>query len=99
MLLDRLLYRKLVAALGFQVEVTSRCNCKCIHCYNYWRRDSNQATCSSDMTFEVANKVVNEIRNNKLFSIVITGGEPFLNFDVARFVADKVLEDDVDSFI
>lgn len=89
------LYRGLVAPVTMQVEVTSKCNCKCVHCYNYWRADCDSDVFSSNMTLEVAKRVANECIRNHVFDVVITGGEPFLNFPVAKWLAEYLKGNDI----
>ena len=33
------MYKTLKVPLSLQIEVTGRCNIKCIHCYNFWKGD------------------------------------------------------------
>ena len=57
-------------------EVTPECNHNCIHCYNYWRKESD---CNSFQTcdhFEIAKKII----NRHPVTVVVTGGEPLLVF-------------------
>lgn len=59
-----------------QWEVTSECNHNCIHCYNYWRKDSEKNHDIGDH-LSIAKKIV----ERHPVSVVITGGEPLLVFD------------------
>ena len=62
------------------MEITSACNHKCRYCYNYWRHDEN--TDVMRMSKETLDKIIDQIIENKAFNVVLTGGEPFTNFDV-----------------
>lgn len=64
------------------LEVTRRCNERCIHCYipNY-QKDNG-----ADMSVEDAKRYIDEAVELGLLSISITGGECFMNKDI-----DKIL--------
>ena len=83
------MYRNLVAPLSMQVEVTSLCNCKCRHCYNYWRTDSDDAIFSTSMVLDTAKRILEECVSNRVFSVVITGGEPFINFPIVKWLGEN----------
>ena len=59
-----------------QWEVTSECNHNCIHCYNYWRKDTEKNDEVADH-LSIAKKIV----ERHPVSVVITGGEPLLAFN------------------
>lgn len=67
----------LQAPLDVQIEITSRCNHRCRHCYNYWKYElgvQKESTLSSrDLNF-----IFHQLKRNKVLSVTITGGEPFL---------------------
>jgi len=75
------MYRKLKAPMNIQFEITSICNERCLHCYNYWRSASDLAD-NTNMTKEIFDKCLNEIIENQVLHVIFTGGEPFFNFDV-----------------
>ncbi len=68
------MYRKLSGPLAVQLELTSFCNHKCIHCYNYWRGDSCQKP--DYFSAQDQDKIVSEIIKNQIFDVCLTGGEP-----------------------
>jgi MoaA/NifB/PqqE/SkfB family radical SAM enzyme len=76
-----------------QIEVTSACNCKCVHCYNYWRDKSELAlvgdSAPTNMTMDTAKRVLEQCVENELFGIVLTGGEPFLNFPILKWFTEE----------
>lgn len=74
------MYRKLSAPLVVQWEVTEKCNYNCIHCYNYWCHDPNRNSFEGSIEC-LWGKIVDEIICNKIFHVVITGGEPLLVWD------------------
>lgn len=59
-------------------EVTPLCNHNCIHCYNYWRHDTDCLALDKTINLvDIANKIV----SFKPVAVVVTGGEPFLLFE------------------
>lgn len=70
------LYKTLSAPLEVQLELTDLCNQSCIHCYNYWREQDHhrERTLSEDEL----TSVIQKLKNNGVFRITITGGEPLL---------------------
>ena len=84
------MYKKLVAPLSVQIEITDNCNQVCGHCYR---------TCQSIakanvkvMTSEQAVYVVDELARNKVFSITFTGGEPLMYKRVLKAGIKKVYD-------
>lgn len=75
------MFLKLKSPILVQWEVTYDCNKNCIHCYNYWR-DSTTQICNEPYFNEaVCKRVTEDIINNDIFQVVITGGEPLLVFN------------------
>lgn len=72
------MYKTLSAPLVVQVEMSARCNQRCLHCYNYWRRD-DEAGASADLLPEKAERVINQLIAARVFHVTFTGGEPLLN--------------------
>lgn len=68
----------LVAPVDVQIELTSACNWKCRHCYNYWRSNGRSIQPSMCLSDDQLVHIVKELSLNRVPSITITGGEPFL---------------------
>jgi MoaA/NifB/PqqE/SkfB family radical SAM enzyme len=71
------------APLFLMWEITSKCSLNCIHCYNESPRKVDE------LSHEEAMKIAKEIVNLNIFSICLTGGEPYLRedfFEIARFL-------------
>ncbi len=97
--MGRRLFRRLRAPISMQIEVTSACNCKCVHCYNYWRDKSELALIGNsppaNMTIDTAKRVLEQCVENELFDIVLTGGEPFLNFPIMKWLAEEFIRNKI----
>jgi len=76
---SKFLYKKLSAPISCQLEIGTSCDNNCIHCYNYWRKDND--TLSIRMTKEQAIDSISKLDQAGVLWIIITGGEPLLNFD------------------
>jgi radical SAM protein with 4Fe4S-binding SPASM domain len=63
------------------LEITSACNHSCRYCYNFWRHEEGQSP-PTRMSRERLDVILDDIIANKVFNVVLTGGEPFLNFEV-----------------
>ena len=75
--------------LNVQIEVTENCNHKCFYCYNYWREDNAFSNMTKENAKILSDKIINDI---KPFHIVLTGGEPLMNFDVTLYLMKKFEE-------
>ncbi len=62
-------------------EVTPECNHNCIHCYNYWRKNSKDFE-SLRVNFDESHyeRIAKKLVEQKAHTVVITGGEPLLVF-------------------
>lgn len=77
------MFRTLSAPVILQWEVTPDCNHACLHCYNYWRGFGEEPSAPEDVC-EIYRATTKEIICNRVFSVVITGGEPLLVFDQVK---------------
>lgn len=80
----------LKAPITVHVELTSACNLKCRHCYNYWRSDKTfepTAMPRKDLDF-----LIKEMIDNDVFHVIFTGGEPFLNYKSLVYGIKNVTE-------
>ena len=68
------------------IEITNKCNLKCIHCYN-----ESDVHCDNIMSLTDFYKVVDYLIRNRVSKIQITGGEPFLNKDILKQMLDYVI--------
>ena len=57
-------------------DVTNTCNSKCRHCYNLGAHDSNRNCVGSDMSDDECRDLLKAMRENGVFRIVFSGGEP-----------------------
>lgn len=69
------MYRTLSAPLSVQVEVTTRCQDECVHCYNFWRgKDFPEVVLSREDLL----RIMSELVRLKVYKAIISGGEPLL---------------------
>jgi radical SAM protein with 4Fe4S-binding SPASM domain len=64
------------------IEVTSRCNLKCIHCYADAKAESTEEGRASDLSGEEIWKIIDEAASLGCQKIQFTGGEPTLRPDL-----------------
>ena len=76
-------------------EVTPECNHNCIHCYNYWRKESTSNVQTNILDKEYYLKMAIQISQNKPVVVVITGGEPLLVFDKIKIAIDYFLDNNI----
>ncbi len=70
---------ELSAPIDVQIEITQNCNQNCRHCYNFWRQvDGKRLIRGRSLGKKKLEKIIQELVANKIPSVTITGGEPFL---------------------
>ena len=67
-------------------EVTSRCNLKCVHCYNVWKDGVSYPEKELD-TASAKKLILKVIRESHCEHFTFTGGEPLLRNDIESLVA------------
>lgn len=73
------MFRQLLAPISVQWELTSICNYNCVHCYNYWRDKAvSDSNLQNVQDFFLAELIVNQIIQNNVFQVTLTGGEPLV---------------------
>lgn len=85
---------KLSAPLFVQLELTEGCNHSCGYCSNPF---SNHRGVKS--TVEETKVALDEIISNKIFSVVLTGGEPFTNLPVLHYSLDRLKEEPIEVYV
>lgn len=79
-------FKTLSAPLDVQIEVTSACNERCSHCYNFWRGAAAKA--GSDYNSTIGKDqiafIVNELQKANVFGVTFSGGEPLLFYETLR---------------
>jgi len=80
--------RVLSAPIMINLELTSGCNLKCRHCYNFWRGDSTSTL--DKVTVDKMDKLIDMIIADGVFHVVLTGGEPFLNFETLEHALHRL---------
>jgi len=79
-----MLYKTLDAPLSCHIEIETSCNQSCFHCYNFWRKEDGFLM--PKMSFEIAERISEEMGKNQIFHGIINGGETLLNFEVLLFL-------------
>ena len=82
------MYHTLKSPMNVQFEITSKCNERCRHCYNYWRRDSSPDS-TRNMDKELFDACLDELIKNNVMHVIFTGGEPFFNYDILRYGIER----------
>lgn len=86
-------YKELKGPVSVQIEITPRCNHKCIYCYNAWRKNDCFGTeITLNQYLDIARKLV----ESEVFEVVLTGGEPLIKRDVLYPLADFLSLNGVD---
>ena len=73
------LNRKFSAPTVANLEVTEKCNARCLHCYNPWREEHMGVN-----SFDIIKikKTMDKLKEAGIFHVVLTGGEPMSKMEV-----------------
>lgn len=92
-------YKTLSGPLDAQIELTSRCNNYCIHCYNYWRGDKfqgeNKNYHDSSLSLAGLETAIKYLAQHQIVGLTFTGGEPLLNSKVLLKGIELAKQDDI----
>src|SRR4030042_1207561 len=69
--------------LDVSLELTYRCNNRCVHCYCNLPSNNTKAL-EEELTTEEIKKILNELSSMGSLWLLITGGEPILRNDFAE---------------
>ena len=89
---EKTMYMELSAPISVQVELTTKCDNKCRHCYNFWRHahEDDHSLCEKDL-----DAVLQQIIDCKVFRVTLTGGEPLLVKDRLFQAIQKLSKNDI----
>ena len=76
--------RYLSLPLTAQLEVTDFCNHRCIHCYNLDSEIKNRPM--RQVGDETVLKCAQTLIDNKIFGVIVTGGEPLIKKELTKQV-------------
>ncbi len=82
----------LKSPLDVQIEITSSCNHKCRHCYNFWKHQANENTSNSSLSMKNIERIFNQLGKEMIISSTITGGEPFMFPERVFYALEKSME-------
>lgn len=84
--------RYLSLPLTAQLEITDFCNHRCVHCYNLDSEVQNRPSrkVSDETVLACAQKLI----DNKIFSVIVTGGEPLIKKELTQKVITLLKEND-----
>jgi len=74
------------------IEVTDKCNVKCRHCYNFWREDQSR---KQSLSMDKMDRLLDILIDGGVFHVVLSGGEPFVNFDVMEYGFKKLKDNNI----
>lgn len=86
--------RKLSAPLFVQIELTEGCNHRCGYCSNPFADER-----LIKPTIEETDIALSELLLNKVFSVVLTGGEPFTNRPVLHYSIERLADEPTEVYV
>jgi len=78
-------YRNLVP-LNASIELTLRCNIRCLHCYNFDRDEPRAACDKPELSTPEIMRVMDELRAAGCLFVALTGGEALSHPDLFAFI-------------
>ena len=80
------------APTTINLEMTEACNVKCKHCYNPWREEHAGKFNLDEKKVEY---LIDEFVKNKVFHVILSGGEPLAKFDILCFALEKLVKNNI----
>ena len=82
-------YWNISSPITVHVEVTEACNERCRHCYNFSR---SKKFVPKTISWANLDSTIDELVRNRVMHVIITGGEPLLALDRAKYLAERSLD-------
>lgn len=82
-------FRYLSAPITVHLELTSACNERCRHCYNFWRKDNIK---NKSITWQNLRSTIRELESNNVLHVILTGGEPLLTFEKLLYAVKRCVK-------
>ena len=76
--------------IGVQLEITNKCNLRCVHCYT-----KSGEKRPKELTFKELKRLIDELANLGVAEISLSGGEPLLRKDFVK-IAKYIKKYDID---
>jgi MoaA/NifB/PqqE/SkfB family radical SAM enzyme len=73
--------------LNMMLELTYRCNERCLHCYLPETQGARDPRAADELTFEEWSRVLGELAEAGTLYVIFTGGEVLLRHDLGRILA------------
>ena len=77
---------KHVVPLNASIEITLRCNIRCLHCYNFDRDEPRPACDSPELSTDEILRIMGELRDAGCLFLYLTGGEVLSHRDLFTFL-------------
>ncbi len=87
-------YKKKIysAPTTINLEMTEACNVKCRHCYNPWREEHAG---KFNLDTKKIDYLVEEFVKNKVFHVILSGGEPLSKFKDLCYALEKLVANNI----
>lgn len=92
----KIAYQEFKSPLAVHLEITSACNHKCVHCYNYWR-EAGEAV--GTIRRNDLNRIIDNLIKCDVQDLVITGGEPLLFSEIVYEAIDLAHKGNIRCFL
>lgn len=80
------------APTTINLEMTEACNVKCRHCYNPWREEHAGKFNLDEKKIDF---LIDEFVKNKVFHVILSGGEPLAKFDQLCYALEKLVSNNI----
>ena len=75
--------------MNYTIVVTNKCNLKCSYCYEGEKDYKSMTIETADYVVDFIRKTLEESKDEKI-NIIFHGGEPFLNFNIIKYIKQKI---------
>ena len=88
--------KNLKSPISIQLELTENCNNRCIYCYNFWNYEDKLPKIDTRLGLSEFKRIIDKLKEAKIFQVVFTGGEPFLRKDILFDLLEYSRKNDLD---